>query len=1530
MPVINRIEVSNFMNATRRDPWQPTWPHQIFELMGLHSVINMPNGRGKTTIVTTILCCLAGNGRKISEIRSIHFAPKSTGRYTHLRVQMTMDTESAAAFDMFSDAPQGQQMVFGVYGRSGENETYTFYSYHGTFEDCPVHKGSIQKPGLIELIPDKEFSDRLQIMPGRFPTSAREKTNESWRAYVARWFDMTGIEQQISYQLKAGGEGKSAYFEVKPRTGMKYSTSVFYEHLAPQLLTNVMGEYGEDDEHGIEDTIHEKARKVVHAKVFSEQRRRQLEQTKRVLGELQRLNTAAEEISRFHADHQTCSTKLATELSVLRNIVIDKPIPGLPLRPSDAVPELTNYLVLSKGLPYMPDRTFALLTGEDPKVINQRALRQGIQPVDVENLQLLDITCDRGELHAERKQGGGSATKFYDLAGATTLLSLSDKYLPEWDTEKAISAVREAFEWAVNADTNPARLQLNALIKDRDLKTAKRDELFDTITILSNEKLNLIEERQQAGAQQAEYQRMSKSGFFTSEELTSPEKTGHVVASELSSSEKALNLHREMVAKQEAVYSEWQTLDAKYGSDTLPDVLEQLQQAEKLARDAYDAIKAQRDDSTAGAKKLKGAVVSARESLNQLAARVKEVESNASKSEAFARLFPGESPHGLNKRVTSELSAAREEHARLEKELARHSEILEALVDFRDRFGADRNPAEWLMQRTKVYEGALARIQSLESSRKEESISLENLERFSVAPNSYFRAVTEKIGVPSTPLYREIEQMDLNTDRKITVLSLFSGLLHAPVLPDAGQAAIAARNLADNNFEFPVFVAEDLAAFCGSTSISFNDNLARSLFIGIRTRAVDCLLDPSLVEREKEKLSLKINQLETRLKLLSKIKLKLSSNTQVAQLAGRAQHALDVGAVEKSEHLRIDLDSVISSLALLGERASESALEAIRGEISYRKALDDKSPDALLTDHEQADKAYSALLADELLLTESIEALNQKMEEASEVLRQSSVEKSTLEPVIKRVLVFLNNKEYGLQFMQEYPKQRTVLTDEFEKARRRHGFSFDLAQKFVASGLERPIEIEQRINDITALIPELDAQKQQLTAEIGLSEKNFSDLNSQVFKIDILSNKLIKLYRKYRNYDLVTDSEKCRIDRHRVYADVGYIRASTTENELIKRLLQLNDEMENFGNVLADCVSSLTNSERDYNSASERFTGEFKRVANDPSLQMSENLKHLLAQAQSDPSRIKLIFDATKTDYDMDMVANETARQQLDLEWEGMAEWLCEFTQRLPGYFKLMKNVFAPQYDSLSGKVTHAGFIVSGEVMQSDDVQAVMGEIVNDIDDFENHQRKSADSDSRKETSKNFRREIRNKFYQRILLNPSIKVCIPSISEKPLLLEKEMASSGQGVAMTLLWIVKLADFVSERERQRKTVSGSKFGARTMISAKKLRHIDSQFVFIDGAFSHLSDRALIEDVLKGISRTHGRFQLIVTGHDPDYNFKHNFKYFPTLLTGREISDRYMYVENGKPVDPVEKGSSLGAMELLRLHKIELSQQPGTAT
>lgn len=1525
MPLINRIEVSNFMNVTRRDPWQPTWPHAIFDLLGLNSVINMPNGRGKTTIVTAILCCLAGNGRRFSDIRSTHFAPKSTGYYSHVRVQITMDTESGAAFDMFTEAPQGQQMVFGVYGRSNEDESYNFYAYHGTFEECPVHRMSSEKKGSLELVSDKEFLDRLQIMPGRFPSSAREKSNEAWRAFVSKWFDMTSIEQQINYQFKAGGEGRSAYFEVKPRVGMKYSTAVFYEHLAPQLLTNVMGDYGEEDEHGIEDTIHEKARKVVHAKVFSETRRRQLIQTQRVLTEIQRLSKAADEIARTDAELQASRAAIAIELAVLRNIVIDKPLPGLPAQPPPELMELAQYLVICEGKPYLADKGIGYFSGEEPKVINQRAERKQINSSILEKSQVIEFTCDLDFARLERKHTGGQANKFFDFENTTRVLAFTDNFLPKWTRESAFAIVQAAFEWATaNADTNPARIMKNAVDSERSLKATERDRLMDTITGLHNEKVALLEEQKHVREQQAEYQRMKVSGLFTSEELSVPAKTAGEVGEELTRAKDALTEHDQMVAKREAVYAEWQAFSAEYGESVTPEtILNKLQEAESAARSMCEGLKKQRGEFGSIARALKAATSAAREKHEKLAARVAEADVTAPLAQRFDELFPGESPEGLDRRVIAERDAARQEKSGYENELASLTNMLKDISEFRRRFGEDCDPSEWLKQCGAIHEKALSRHFSLEEMLKEASISLDNLERFSIAPNKYVRDVTSRIGVPSIPLYKAVDEIELNADRKAIVLSLFSGLLNAPVLPNADQAVIAARNLADSGLEFPVFVSEDLSEFCRSGAVSFDGDLARGLFVGVRTQAVDCLLDPTLVEREKEIIRTEIARLEARIALLDKVRRRTSTESQSAKLAARASHAIDSGAIEEDADLRGHLEEVSIRLAALERRASPDGLEAIHGVQRFHKALGGLSLEGVRADLVAAEQALAAAETAEQSNDDAINKLNLELDDAAEQLRVTSVLRTSKEPELKRIIAFLADRDTGPAFMATAAERRVSLAERLDTANSRNDFRFELAEAFATSGLDRPTEIETRLNEITARLPELDKYKTEVMERIDVLGQKHEKLIPQVFKIDSLAHKLIKLYRKYRHYELSCETS---IDRHATYVKVSFIRASTSDNELMSRLCNLGGDVEEFGEQIGNHSSNLVRAETANNSAKADFNKELERVVQDASLEMNGHLRHLLELSKSDPSRIKAILAATLSDYEKDKSANDTALEQLDLEWENMAGWLAEFTRRLPTYFKLMKKIFAPQHDPSSGKVTHAGFEIGGDVMQqTDDVEFVMGDIIRDIEEHENNHRKSSERDIR-----DFRKSIRNKFYQRVILNPSVKVCIPSISEKALMLEKEMASSGQGVAMTLLWIVKMADFVSERERQRKTVSGSRYDARAMASLKKIRTIDSQFVFIDGAFSHLSDRALIEDVLKGISRTHGRFQLIVTGHDPDYNFKHNFKYFPTLITGREIGDRYMYVENGKPVEPGEKGSYYGSMDLLRLHKIENNSSIGKAS
>jgi hypothetical protein len=118
--------------------------------------------------------------------------------------------------------------------------------------------------------------------------------------------------------------------------------------------------------------------------------------------------------------------------------------------------------------------------------------------------------------------------------------------------------------------------------------------------------------------------------------------------------------------------------------------------------------------------------------------------------------------------------------------------------------------------------------------------------------------------------------------------------------------------------------------------------------------------------------------------------------------------------------------------------------------------------------------------------------------------------------------------------------------------------------------------------------------------------------------------------------------------------------------------------------------------------------------------------------------------------------------------------------------------------------------------------------------------------------------------------------------------------------------------VTERELQMQNVSSAQ--------RKRARRLRTSFVFIDGAFSHLSDKRLITDALDGVKRTRGKFQLIITGHDA--NYKNDFAYFPSYIVAREIGGNLMYAESEtrKLLDPEDVGAHAGVMELASWHKV----------
>lgn len=1507
MPLINCIEVANFMNRERRTPFEPTWPHAVFPLLGMNSIINVPNGRGKTTIVKLILFLLAGQKKEINKIRQDHFAPKSSGSYTHVRLQVILDTEEASGFDLLSGTPLGKQMVFGVYGRLGENEEYKMYSYHGDLEDCPVHRKDTGFSNRINLVPDKEFEAKLASMPYKFPASARETSADKWREEVEKWFDLAGLEQQIAYQNKAGGEGKSSYFDVGGKDS-EFATNVFYERLAPELLHDVMGGHGEDDERNIEDTIHEKTRQVIHARLRNTETAKSLTQTSRVLREINLVCEMADEMTQSAGRLQANQLHFALELGALKDAVIDRPFPGLPKQPPAELADVAQFIVLSNGEPLLTDRGVGYFSGEEPKRINERADRKSIAATEPTNSQLVEITCD---LKIAERDDRGKPNKLYTLSAVIDLLGCSEKFQPEWDRDSATSMVQRVFEWAgEHADTNPARSAMKEHNETYELKKAELTTVTDNLDELRKENLDLFKERSELAAYGAEYQLMQESRLFSAVELETPAETGRLAKDKEQTSRKALDSHNQMVEKRDTVYSNWKQFVAEHEVETSPEnVLETIIQEETEARGTLDRLRLERNEVGTIGRSLKAATAVLREKHNSLKSRITRAEKALAKAAEFDTWFTGESPEGLETKVRAELKKSEDECFRLEKELSGLEDKLADIAEFKRRFGVDVDPVQWLQSRDTLCEKLREAKGEAFRGHRSRSAELEDLEKFSVAPGQFARDVQANVLVDFIPLHAAVEAMGFDEARKRTLLTLFSALLFAPVLPDAASAETAARNLAEKRLEFPVFVASDLERFCRGEDLKTINNSVRSLFIGVKTQNVDCLLDPELLERRKVNIRKILDGLTHKQKLLGKAIVRTSRESETVKLAARVCHAIDTHAIETAAQIKSLLDPLKESLTRLNVRASDPAVEAIRAMLDYSHALNGQTIEELKSDLASEAEKLAQAESNEAANDDAVTTMNSAIDSANDLLRDAEVKKNRQEPVLKSISVFLADTVYGLDFMGNAKTLEAALEKDLETATKKADFRFDAAQQFVDSGADRQNAIAIRLGEIEMQVPLLEERKLVLSPEVTSLMETGLVLTGNIVKVDGIARKMIRLYRRHRMSDLPAVD----ITNHNLYKEGRYIRNCTSVKECIARIAGLEDDIESAKESIEEVASRLKGSESEYKRMLLKYHDQIDNAVSDELLKLEEHVIIVLQQAKEDPTRIRGVLNAAKLNYEKDLAANEVAKQQLDIEWSTISNWLSEFTRRLPSNLDLMKHRFAPKKDK-DQNLTSAGFIINAQVISHEDIEDVLRDIVRDIEDFEESQYLKNHSEIKKDNQASFRTNIRNKFYRRVILNPSIKVFIPSISRvKPLVLDKGIASSGQSVAISLLWIVKMSDYVSERERTRKTVSMSS------LARKKMLAIKSQFVFIDGAFSHLSDRALIDDVLGEIANTRGRFQLIVTGHEREY--KPNWKLFPTMLNGREVGDRFMFIEKGVQVEPGSVGSSYGAMSMMRTHVVK---------
>lgn len=1512
MPLINRIEASNFMNSRREDPWRPDWTFQLFDLKGENTAMNMPNGRGKSTLVLSILALLA-HDKSLQDIRKSHFAPQSTGHYTHIRIETYIWVEDESPVDLVIQSggdAGGTPMVFGLCGNSGESASFKLYAYRGTLEDCPIGR---REGNRVTLMGNQNFLDKLSVMPGRFPATQREDTRVNWREYVSGIFDMPSIEQQLVYQKAKGAEGSSGYFDVNPPRGRQFAEAVFYERLAPELLVDMMGSVEEyADERGIEDVIHQKVQGIIKAKVRTRKTADDLEKTRRVLEELERIKTRVDAVVVAKADAESKVNKFSLHHAALKAVVVDNPIPGLLRQPPEEAPILIRSMVIQGGKWFLPDRAFELFTGEKPSNVNDREGVDKSSTFYADNSQLIDFNVYSFSKENATTSQRGPATTLYDLNAAMSWLAATTNFKNSFTRASASQLVKDAFDWVeAYGDTNPARIENRQLLEKISTLEGQRTTLSETRNALHQESVNLRNEQQLIGLQQAEYCRMADSSLFSEDELRSPFQTGQKAETDFSTAERALNFHRQNVALNKSSFGDWQEFVAKHGEDADP--LEYAEALEEVRGNAEGALNANRDDLEAAresAKKAKGTAETDKKVFEALAVKAEKIECLRPLVHVFSGRFGSENPEGLLARVKKELSDTEKRVSSITAERASMADALSSLNVFIEAYSKDVDPKTWLDVRSQERTTLSTEISGIREVIKDLKSRRTDLEKASVAPGKVAREVLDFAGTDAKPLHAFVDEIGLPQDRKERVLSMFSALLFSPVYGTAERAAEVASMLATKAIESPVFVSSELAEFCRNANIVYDGSVARTWLVGVRTRPVDCLLDPTLVGREREALDTKIKQANDTLEEKHRRFDALDPEGQEAIVARKAREAIEKGFPAKDGALQDEASQLGEALPRLKDKASEEAGDSIRATIEYRGLLGETSEDDLVEALSQAEE--KATLSSELQsrCDEAVQSLTDKREALQAASKTASVNAEGI-PKLKSINKFIDAGGPG--FMKTEKIRDEELLRAQQVAEKRKDFRFELAESFVKSGDKRPQEIETRLSDI---VPELDNIDKKLIPAMDKSLEDCREsslaLIGTIADIDNFIRELRKKYKDVATAEVIPVAilSEC-LAEHPLSRAAQDVWLATSVADVVIAILAMRNPLDEI--EASTLKHEVNNARSALKLAKSLLDGEIDRVKTDSTIALNEQMRIGLESSKEEARELIRMIAATTDNFNKSLAANETARTHLDEEWNNIGSWLENFTRRLPTNFSVMQKVFRPTRDSTSGAIISAGFEIEARVADMNDVRTVLTSIVDKVEKSEKNSENLGDDEAlRARYTKNMRKEIRDEFYKNVILEPTIRVCIPSISRKPLKLEKGIVSSGQGVAMTLLWIVKMADYVTERELQRQNVSNA--------ARRRVRSMRTQFVIIDGAFSHLSDKRLITDALDGVKRTRGKFQLVITGHDP--NYKNDFSFFPSYIVAREIGGNLMYAESEtrRLLEPEEVGSRMGVMELASFHKL----------
>ena len=562
MSLIARIQFVNFLTYSNPDSRDRKPALRVVEFWPLKysAAINIPNGHGKTNMITALFYLLSRD-RKLKDLALSLFTPRRCGTPSHIRVQLWDLPDELAQRDLTFDEGlldprdipnRNDQYVFGLCAYQGEEPR--FYYYRGTLEDCDVYR---RTDNSYVYHQESEVQQTIKQIGGTWNISSAAE----WRSLVTSHIPSRVLAQQVKFHLAGGGDKSAPLQHVEPEEDESFDQAFFLTVIAPEVLAST-GEFESDPadpRENFEDELYAHFSKMASAALRAEQEKRAIEQQEEAVRELGTLVAAGERAQQSHAAFKNAVASVARDVAAIRHVVRTDPFPGLldgRRQPVGKAAELLPYLVIDRhhGVIVL-DIGIARLLGTETREVNQAAFRGRCSSLEVDPLQVIDFACDIKIFGVPGWGGTRVEHKAYALDAALVLVQL----LGAAGTPRASAAaetLRQTFAWAEStADTNAYRKEAREV--EREIGRLQGDvrQRDDEILHSEAEARELNEKITKYDQAKGAFEDLVRSGAFTGPELAMPSVLGEQVAHELQTAEAGLATHDKRVGSLEQIYA---------------------------------------------------------------------------------------------------------------------------------------------------------------------------------------------------------------------------------------------------------------------------------------------------------------------------------------------------------------------------------------------------------------------------------------------------------------------------------------------------------------------------------------------------------------------------------------------------------------------------------------------------------------------------------------------------------------------------------------------------------------------------------------------------------------------------------------------------------------------------------------------------------------------------------------------------------------------------------------------------------------